>query len=108
MRILKTLPPLLLVMITLTTGGCGTVQQSPATTGEPAVADNTGNSGKGQLEQLIDTLAGEAKQSMRSCTATLKDVVVEATPMWSLNYQGEVHVRVYDAAGNLILDEYRK
>ncbi len=108
MQILKTFLSLLCLTIILATGGCTAVQLSPATPGEPAATANAEQSGKGQLEQLIDKLAGQAKQTMRSCTATMKDVVVEATPMWSLNYQGEVHVRVYDAAGNLILDEYRK
>jgi len=105
MQFWKTSLPLLLTIL-LATVGCSTVPQPAPATGTPTATTN--NSGKGQLEKLVDQVAAEAKQTMRSCSATLNDVVVEATPMWSLNYQGEVHVRVYDADGKLILDEYRK
>ena len=105
----KTLLPLLLTLL-LASAGCGTVQEPApsATLADTSLQNNTQQDEKGQLELLIDKTASQAKEAGRTRKATLKDVVVEATPMWSLNYQGEVHIRVYDTAGNVILDEYRK
>ena len=106
--------PTLLFAILLTSAGCSGVQQ-PAPTdnnsqGETTTltTNNTQKSGEGELEQLIDQVAAQARQTMRTHKTKLNDVVIEATPMWSPNYQGEVHIRVYDASGKLVLDEYRK
>ena len=109
MNTFKMLLPLLLTIL-LTSAGCGGSQQpSPSTSAtDTPQQENSQSKNKGQLEQLIDQVVAEAKESMRTRKATLNDVVIEATPMWSLNYQGEIHLRVYDAAGHLILDEKRK
>ena len=100
----------LLLTLLLASAGCSTVQEPApsATLADSSQQNNAQEDGKGELELLIDQVATQARDTMRSRTAILKDLVVEATPMWSLNYQGEVHVRVTDASGNVMLDEYRK
>ncbi|MDH3393442.1 MAG: hypothetical protein OEL66_05505 [Desulfobulbaceae bacterium] len=113
MNTTKMLLPLLLTIFLSSTGCSGVQQPAPSTpgasNGQQQDSQTTKQSkNKGQLEKLIDQVVAEAKTAMRSRSAKLNDIVVEATPMWSLNYQGEIHVRVYDAAGHIILDEYRK
>ena len=112
MNTCKTFQILLLSALLAGTGCSGIQQPTPTNNSQDeattAQSNNAEKSGKGQLELLVDKVVSQAQQAMRSRTVKLKDIVVEATPMWSLNYQGEVHVRVYDASGNLILDEYRK
>lgn len=106
--------PILLCTLLLTGTGCSGVQQptpteSKAQSNEVTTsAEPSQKSGEGELDQLINRIAEQARQTMRSHKTKLKDTVVEATPMWSLNYQGEVHIRVYDASGKMVLDEYRK
>ncbi|MDH3392383.1 MAG: hypothetical protein OEL66_00115 [Desulfobulbaceae bacterium] len=104
--------PILLLTTLLASAGCSGVQQPTPTAdnnGKTAVTTDTSHqSGEVKIEQLIDQLASQARQTMRSQKTRQGDTVIEATPMWSLNYQGEVHIRVYNAAGKVVLDEYRK
>lgn len=53
-------------------------------------------------------LARKAKESKRTAKGICEGNKVEATPMWSMNYDGTVHVRVKDAAGKIIHDEIMK
>ncbi|MDH3360503.1 MAG: hypothetical protein OEL55_06485 [Desulfobulbaceae bacterium] len=106
MNTYKMLLPILFTIL-LTSIGCSGVQQ-PSLDASATNIQQENSKNKGELERLIDRVVADAKSAMRSRKATLNDVTVEATPMWSLNYKGEIHVRVYDTAGHKILDEYRK
>lgn len=109
----RSLFPLLLATLLLN-ASCSTVNQPKApvatklqeetttTVAHPPVVNK-----KSQLDLLIDQLTAQAQESRRSRQAKFKDVIVEVTPMWSLNYQGEVHIRVHDNSGKVIRDEYR-
>ena len=109
MNTFKLLLPLLLTILLTSTGCSGVQQPSPTSpTADTTQEATSKDKNKGELEVLIDQVVADAKNAKRSRKAKLNDIVIEATPMWSLNYQGEIHLRVYDATGNLLLDEYRK
>ncbi len=63
------------------------------------------------LDSCADTLTSlveEARKTMRSTETLCSGLRFEATPMWDMNYDGTVHVRVYDTEGKSVLDEMRK
>ena len=50
-------------------------------------------------EAVIGEAVAEARSTMRVVTKSCQDKTVEATPVWSLDYKGAVHVRVFDKTG---------
>lgn len=55
-------------------------------------------------EAVIGEAVAEARSTMRVATKSCQEKNVEATPVWSLNYKGAVHVRVFDKNGTKIED----
>jgi len=101
--------------LALAMGGCAATQPAPQQT-TPATTGSTDNGTTGaaqkqpqnSLAKAMAETAAKARTTMRSQTVKYQETTIEATPMWSMNYQGEVHIRIYDAAGNLIRDEISK
>ena len=54
---------------------------------------------------LLEAVA-EARATMRVVMKSCQDKSIEATPVWSLNYKGAVHVRVFDKNGTQIDEKY--
>lgn len=80
-------------------------QPAPAPTPAAVEAPAPQKVQKSELELLTDELVAKARTTMRSCKAKYKDMTIEATPLWSFDYQGAVHVRTFDAAGKVIKEE---
>ncbi|MCK5192562.1 MAG: hypothetical protein KAQ71_02045 [Desulfobulbaceae bacterium] len=84
--------------------GKSTDQQKEAVeSAAPVAAEETK---QGPCNTIIDEAVAEARASMRVVTKSCQDKSIEATPIWSLNYKGAVHVRVYDKNGTQIDDKY--
>ncbi len=58
--------------------------------------------------KVIEQAVEQARTTRRTVKKTCDDRKIEATPMWSLDYNGTVHLVVRDATGAVTLDEYRK
>lgn len=61
---------------------------------------------QGSCGAMINEAAAEARATMRVVMKSCQDNSIEATPVWSLNYKGRVHVRVFDKNGTQIEDTY--
>ena len=85
--------------------GKSTDQQKEAveSTAAQATAEQTS---QGPCEAMINEAVAEARATMRVVTKSCQDKSIEATPVWSLNYKGAVHVRVFDKNGTQIDDKY--
>jgi hypothetical protein len=63
---------------------------------------------KGPCEILIDEVALESRKTMKTVKEFCNGLFIEVNPMWSMDYDGTVHIRVYEAEGKKIRDEFRK
>ena len=52
-------------------------------------------------EAVFQELAARARSTMKTVYGSCQEKRIEANPMWSLQYDGSVRIRVYDAAGSL-------
>lgn len=59
-------------------------------------------------EVLINEAAQKSRETMKTVKESCQDQNIEINPMWDINYDGTVHIRIYDAAGNKIRDELQK
>ncbi len=121
----------ILASLAVTLGGCATIQPkptpapaapaaapapaTPAVKAAPAPAAVTPTPpppppkpAPSPMEKAIAEAAATARDTMRSCKVPFQGQVIEATPMWSMHYQGEVHIRIYDNGGKLVKDEINK
>jgi len=92
----------------LVAGCAATSPSSDDTAGGAKVAGQEEMKQDGPCSATLAELAKKAKESMRTTKGVCEGNKVEATPMWSMNYDGTVHVRVKDAAGKIIRDEIMK
>jgi len=56
-------------------------------------------------DALLDEAVQESRKTMKSVHRSCEGVTMEATPVWSLDYKGAVHIRTYDANGGKLRDE---
>lgn len=63
---------------------------------------------KDQCESIIDQAVQESRDTMKTVKTSCENLYIEVNPMWSMDYSGNVHIRVYDAKGEKIRDEFRK
>jgi len=56
------------------------------------------------LQQLVD----DSRNSMKTVDGSCQDQKIEVNPMWAIDYDGSVRIRIYDAAGNLISESVEK
>jgi len=75
---------------------------------EEAVTEEAPKEEKDPCEILINELAQKSRNTMRTVEDSCQDLSIEVNPMWSMDYDGTVHIRVYDAAGNTVRDELQK
>ena len=59
-------------------------------------------------EVLISDAVQKSRENMKTVKESCQDLSIEVNPMWDINYDGTVHIRVYDPAGNKIRDELQK
>jgi hypothetical protein len=59
-------------------------------------------------EVLINDAVQKSRETMKTVKESCQDLNIEVNPMWDINYDGTVHIRVYDAAGNKIRDELQQ
>lgn len=78
-------------------------QQKEAADAAAVAAEQTPQS---PCEVIINEAAAEARETMRIVIKSCQDNNIEATPVWSLNYKGAVHVRVFDKNGVQIEETY--
>ena len=57
---------------------------------------------------LINEAVLQSRETMKTVKESCQDLSIEINPMWDINYDGTVHIRVYDAAGEKIRDELQK
>lgn len=50
---------------------------------------------------IVDQLAAQAREGMKTFTGICQNQRVEVNPMWAPHYNGAVRVRIYNAAGKL-------
>lgn len=58
--------------------------------------------------EAIEAVVRQARTSMKTVKETCGDRKIRANPMWDMDYDGKVRLMIYDAAGRLVLDEFRK
>jgi hypothetical protein len=63
---------------------------------------------KDPCEVLLDEIILKSRETMKTVKDSCQDLRIEVNPMWSMDYDGTVHIRIYDAAGNKIRDELQK
>ena len=98
----------LVLSLFLFTGCAGTSSEQKidaSSASEEAVEQQTP---KDSCQAVIDEAVNQARSSMRIAEKTCEGKKIEATPVWGLNYKGEVHVRIYDAGGALLENKYVK
>ncbi|NOR11242.1 MAG: hypothetical protein GQ541_07110 [Desulfovibrionaceae bacterium] len=71
-----------------------------------AVTSTTEQTPQDPCETMINEAAAEARATMRVVMKSCQDKNIEATPVWSLNYKGSVHVRIFDKNGTQIDAKY--
>ena len=57
---------------------------------------------------VIDEVVLKSRKTMKTVEESCNDLRIEVNPMWSMNYDGTVHIRIYDTEGNKIRDEFQK
>ena len=63
---------------------------------------------KDPCEILIDEAVLKSRKTMFTVKESCNGLRIEVNPMWSRNFDGTFHIRVYDTAGKKIRDEFRK
>ena len=63
---------------------------------------------KDSCEILIHEAVLKSRKTMKTVKESCNGLRIEVNPMWSMNFDGTVHIRVYDTAGKKIRDEFRK
>lgn len=90
--------------------GCGAVQMEK--TDEVVKSAEAQKAGQASAKDPCEAKLAELVQKSRQTMKTVKDscgaTKMEVNPMWTMDYDGTVHIRVYDAAGRTIRDELRK
>ncbi|MBI5558749.1 MAG: hypothetical protein HY885_14040 [Deltaproteobacteria bacterium] len=91
--------------------GCATTEKPAPTTETQASAPEKEKSApevKDPCQVMLDELVKKSVTTSKTVTGTCQGNQIEVTPMWGLDYDGSVHVRVYDASGRKIKDEFKK
>jgi len=99
------LASILIFSIFLFTGCAGKSndQQKEAVNAASATAEQAPQD---PCEVIINEAVAEARATMRIVMKSCQDNNIEATPVWSLNYKGAVHVRIIDKNGAQIKETY--
>ncbi|MEW6429842.1 MAG: hypothetical protein AB1568_17615 [Thermodesulfobacteriota bacterium] len=59
-------------------------------------------------EAVINDAVAKARTDNHTVKVQCGDKAIETNPMWALDYDGSVKLRLYDAQGNLLSEETRK
>lgn len=59
-------------------------------------------------EGLINEAVHKSSKTMKTVRESCSGMRIEVNPMWSMDYDGTIHVRVHDTTGAKIMDEFRK
>ena len=96
-----------LLFILIFLAGCATnISQREIKTPEGEVETvNVEVPSKDPCESLIYDAAKKSRETMKTVRKDCQDFLIEVNPMWDIDYDGTVHVRVYDADGKKIKDQ---
>ena len=83
-------------------------QQEKSASGSVAEIVKVEKGEKDPCEVLIDEVVLQSRKTMKTVKESCQGLRIEVNPMWSMDYDGTVHIRVYDAAGKKIRDELLK
>jgi hypothetical protein len=83
-------------------------QQEKAEFGSVGEIVKVENEEKDPCEVLIDEVVLKSRKTMKTVRESCQGLRIEVNPMWTMNYDGTIHIRVYDATGKKIRDEFRK
>jgi hypothetical protein len=76
--------------------------ENPAEASEPVEEE------KNPCDVISQQLVEESRNTMKTVDGTCQDQKIEVNPMWAIDYDGSVRIRIYDAAGNLISESIEK
>ena len=62
---------------------------------------------KDPCAEVIEAAVQQARTSMKTVKETCGDRKIRVNPMWDMDYAGKVRLIIHDAAGRLVLDEFR-
>jgi uncharacterized membrane protein len=100
------LSSILIFSIFLFTGCAGKSNDQQKETAETAASMAAEQTPQDPCEAIINEAVSDARATMRIVTKSCQDNRIEATPVWSLNYKGAVHVRVFDKNNVQIKETY--
>lgn len=99
----------------LFSAGCVTTgQEAPPAEPAPAAVQQTAPEVKEEVKPVDPCAAviGDAIAKARAANHTVRvqcgDKKIETNPMWALDYDGSVKLRLFDVQGNLLGEEIRK
>lgn len=95
-------------LLSLLCFGCAATepQQKPISEAEAAALEK--EAAKAACDALIDELVAKSRNTMKTAKDTCEGKRYEVNPMWAIDYDGTVRIRVYDGQGNKLGDELRK
>lgn len=90
--------------------GCAvkTPQAKKVSVGSVAETKKTGKEKHDPCKIVLDEAVKKSRKTMLTVRESCQGMQIEVNPMWDFDYDGSVHIRVYDAEGNMIRDELRK
>lgn len=98
------------MLLGLLLSGCAATNQAsqeqaaPAKQAQPAAPAMAADPCAGTIAAAVQ----QARTGMKTVKETCGDLRIRANPMWDMDYAGNVHLIIHDAAGKLVLDEFRK
>lgn len=57
---------------------------------------------------MINEAVVKSRKTMKTVRESCNGMLIEVNPMWSMKFDGTIHIRVYDATGTKVMDELRK
>ena len=95
-------------LLSLLCFGCVPMEaQQEAVSGTEAAAIEK-EAAKSSCDAVLDELVAKSRNTMKTAKGTCEGKRYEVNPMWAIDYDGTVRIRVYDADGNKVGDELRK
>ncbi len=90
--------------------GCAVKEplQEKAKPGSSEVIVKDKISEKNPCETLIDEAVLQSRKTMKTVKESCQGLLIEANPMWDINYDGTIRIRVYDSESKQVRDEFRK
>ncbi len=85
-----------------------TTAPAPEPAAAPAAVETPAPAPVDPCEAALTAAIAKARETMKTAKDTCDGKQIEANPMWSMDYDGTVHLRVRDAAGTMLRDELLK